>query len=776
MTRSRRVAVLFAVTYGLMAIGLVTADNDPPHYQGNSIDCLNCHMPHHAPGMTITAVEGNPNLCMTCHNPGGLAAAKPFVDADQALPGVRGTSHRFDSGPSGHVEPALTNTSSGTVRSGGSFTGRIERAYSITITSVGDVGTAMFGWNDGEGGSGSATTGSAVPLNDGLELDFLTGSAPPDFVAGDSFLLFVRTDLVLPSSASSNIEERRMAARIREGKVVCSVCHDQHRQDLQPFDAAAPPFAGPGSGWGRHYQRHTNDFNQMCVVCHAVRDVTSADQGSHPVGVPIPGGDFQTPPGLPLDGQSELRCMTCHSPHFTDSGGANGGQGDGYLLRTSINDLCLECHTLSDQASGSHFDPSSGLLWPGGQYGSSFPAHSAERRGACVNCHWPHGWPDDADPPQDYARLWVERYDTAADGTDPADAEDLCFTCHDGSPAGTDIRGEFQKGTNGTEVFHHPVSDPEQTSGRSVECVNCHNPHRARPDNKLAGVTGVSLAGNPVGPGTADDRDLVQYELCLKCHGDTFNGARAETTNKRLDFQTTNSAVHPIAGPGQNQSSNLNAAFRGGLTTSSTVECTDCHNNEATADAFGPASNSTSSPQGPHGSTNAAIRRGQYRATYLASEGPNNYNRSNFELCFLCHDPARLVEARKRDDNPPARTNFYDDIDGRDNLHEVHLVDRISDTRATCKNCHYNVHSNRTANNTQYNIDGVIYDSPPDTVKTHLVSFSPDITPRGGRAKPEWWINTATRQRRCYLDCHGGQMSGFPYRPPSSGDDAPFTP
>jgi len=762
----------------LLLIAPATADNDPPHYRGNSIDCFNCHMPHHAPGLTITAVEGNPNLCMTCHNPGGLAAAKPFVDGDQALPGVSGTTHRFDSGPSGHVEAALTNTSNGNVRSGGAFSGRIERSYTITITTGGDVGTATFNWNDSEGASGSATSGPAVALNDGLDVTFLAGDTSPDFVLADSWTLFVRTDLGLPDLASSDIEERRMARRVTEGKVVCSVCHDQHRQDLQPFDPAAPPFSGPGTGEGRHYQRRSNDINQMCVTCHAARDVVSSTQGSHPVGVGIPGGDFQTPPSLPLDAQAELRCLSCHSPHFTDSGGANGGQGDGYLLRTSINDLCFECHTLADRAAGSHFDSVDGLLWPGGQYGSSFPAHSADKRGACVNCHWPHGWPDDADLPQDYSRLWVERYDVAADGSDPADAEDLCFTCHDGTPAATDIRGEFQKGSNGAEIFHHPVSDPEQTAGRSVECVNCHNPHQARPDNKLAGVTGVDLAGNPVGPATGNNRDLVQHELCFKCHGDTFNSSRPETTNKRLDFQTSNSAFHPVAGPGHNQSTNLANALLGGLATTSTIECTDCHNNQATADALGPAANSAASPKGPHGSSNAAIRRAAYRATYLESEGPTDYNRADFELCFLCHDPARLVEARRSDDNPPASTNFYDDIGGEDNLHHLHLEDRINKTRATCKNCHFNIHSNRTANNTQYRVDGVVFGSPPVGFKTHLVNFSPDITPLGARAKPEWWINTNTLERRCFLNCHDGEMDGndgAQYRPPG-GDDSPTLP
>ncbi|MFQ5524689.1 MAG: cytochrome c3 family protein [Thermoanaerobaculia bacterium] len=780
-----RPVVLAIILFAAAAPETLAQFVDPPHSDVLLPDapCLACHTPHHADGISIIKAQTVPLLCQSCHNVTGQAANRPLSDTDQAFPGLSGTSHRWDSGPSGHVEAAGTNLSAGLIRSAGAFTGRIERTYTITVTGPpggGDAGIATFSWTDSEGGSGSGTSGAAVPLDAGLTLDFIDAPASPSFLPGDTWTLWVRTDLRAPDPGIAF--EADMANRFQRSaeKVVCTVCHNQHWQDKQPFDPNAPPFTGAGSGWtgtgvGRHYQRVQNDTNQMCTTCHEVRDVTSSDQGSHPVGVPIPADPtFQTPLQLPLDAGANVRCMTCHAPHFFPGGNpATSGTDDGYILRAAITEVCFECHTLADRVAGSHFDAATGVLWPGGEYGSSFPAHTAEKRGSCVNCHWPHGWPDDATPAQDYPRLWVERYDIAADGSDPADAEDLCFTCHDGSPAGTDIRGEFQKGTNGADIFHHPISDPEQTAGRSVECVDCHNPHKARPDNKLAGATGIDLAGNPVGPGTGNERDLVQYELCFKCHGDTFNSSRPGTSNKRLDFQTSNSAFHPVAGQGQNQSANLNNALLGGLSTTSTIDCTDCHNNEATADAFGPASNSPASPKGPHGSTNAAIRRAEY---WTDLQGPASWNRSNFELCFLCHDPARLVEARRDDDNPPASTNFYDTIDGRDNLHEVHLVDRIDDTRATCKNCHFNVHSNRTADNTQYNVNGTIFTSPPAGFKTHLVNFSPDITPFGGRALPEWWINTSTRQRRCYLSCHGADMEGFPYRPAAAGDDSPTIP
>ena len=138
---------------------------DPPHDVSNNINCINCHTPHGAAGGSITREAGNPNLCMTCHTPAGLATNRPFNDADQALPGVTGSSHRWDSGPSGHVERQAGNTSSGSLRSGGVFTGRIEKRYTITISASGDLGMATYDWSDGQGNNGSGFSGNNILLD-----------------------------------------------------------------------------------------------------------------------------------------------------------------------------------------------------------------------------------------------------------------------------------------------------------------------------------------------------------------------------------------------------------------------------------------------------------------------------------------------------------------------------------------------------------------------------------------------------------------------------------
>lgn len=784
-------AIALAVLVSGLAVAIAWAW-DPPHDLDHGIECTTCHTPHAAAGGSITRVAGNSNLCQSCHVAGGRASARALPNVDEALPSpglpggtpASGNSHRWDSGPAGHVKADPANTSTGRIQSGGSYAGAYPTTYTITITAPGDAGAAAFSWTSTLGDAGTGVSGSSVLLHHGLTLTFTNGTASPAFKPGERWRLHVRTELNMPANA-------QIAARMPEGKLMCSTCHDQHTQSRQPFDPNAPAYGGSGTGWtgtgvGRHFQRARNDTNQMCTDCHSVRNVTSATQGSHPVGVAVPGnGFFRSPPTLPLDATARVRCLTCHQPHF-------GPATDGTLRRLSnTNSLCTECHTLADPATASHLNPTTGALWPGGQYGSTFPTVDASKRGFCTNCHVPHGWPDNTDTTRKFPRLLAERHDAAKDGSDPDSAENLCFTCHDGSPAATNIRAEFQKGTAptapGANVFRHPIADSEQVAlggspARSVECLDCHNPHRATSGNKLAGVTGIDATGAAIGLGTANPRDPAQHEVCFKCHGDSYNAGRPETSNKRLDFQTSNSAFHPVAGPGRNRSVNLQRQLVGFGASPDlgtvTIRCTDCHNNEATRNAQGPAASSTSSPKGPHGSANATIRRANY---WTSTSGPTSFTESNFELCYLCHDVNRHTLNEKAPEyegtaSRQAFTNYYDSpgkfasSKGRHNLHRYHLVAKVSTTRATCRECHSDVHSNRTANNTQYNIDGVVHTSPPDGAHTHLVSFGANDQPCCGRAKPEWWLNTTTGERRCYLVCHGTTHNGFAYGPPARDD------
>lgn len=447
--------------------------------------------------------------------------------------------------------------------------------------------------------------------------------------------------------------------------------------------------------------------------------------------------------------------------------------------------LCTTCH----QKQG----------WLGSRHEASnapYPATGSTTVGdrACLNCHKPHNG-------EGPTRLLTTQNLSATPL--PWAEENVCFSCHRSGGTGIDpgtaraapdIQTQANKAVSHPFAFktdeHQPVftartPEPEPVLNvvKHVECADCHNPHqvRALPGNVHEGMKGISLSGATV----VDDAttDLKQYEVCFRCHGDSFAtfippaATRPPSgSNKRLEFQLSNDAFHPVAGPGKNQSPYLNnvldtpdGQLKGNdstgarLTRFSVILCTDCHNNDATADTQGSARNSPSGPKGPHGSSHTRM----LRANYSTATGTNNapfggYNPTNFALCFLCHDEARLRGNR---------SNFYQPGGvgaGRGNLHQVHLVDR---TNASCHECHNNVHSNVAAANTDYR------NVPPGT-PSHLVNFAPTV----GRAtgSDPWYGDTTTRPRwgrtpggdpYCFASCHGkgnamdGQKSV--YRPPN---------
>lgn len=655
-------------------------------------------------------VGGNGNLCLSCHVVGGLAAAYPFVAADQAMPSpglppgmpASGTSHRWDSGAAGHIEPDAGNTSVGEIVPGGVFSGRLPKTYTLTVIASGDVGSAVFSWSDTLGGGGTGlSSGVDVALDEGVTVSFVDGTSPPSFVAGDVWRIFVRTDLRAPTTAA-------MSGRLDNGRAMCSTCHDQHKQVRAPFDATAPPYGGAGTGEGRHFMRVDNDEGNMCNDCHVDRVVTTSIDGSHPVDILVPGsGGTQPPAGLPLDPNDRVVCMTCHQVHDSPA-------DDGSLVRIpNRTSLCVECHTLADTATpASHFDPgSAGALWPGGQYGSTFPAITDPSQTAtCANCHQAHGWPDTADPATDYPRLQVDL------------EEDLCFTCHDGSPASADVRTDFQKAS-----FHpvgmasevHQAGEPATVTVRHVECEDCHGPHDAvsrvdipgpaaspRPaSGPLTAVRGVNLAGNEVSPAS------YEYELCFRCHADSPNLPAAPTqrqfpeSNLRLEFNGSMASYHPVAVQGTNPSV-PSLITTNGWDETSLMSCTTCHNNDD-----GPAAGGTGA-NGPHGSDWPSLLERRY------DTGDNlSFSQARYSLCFKCHSWSSLSSGTSFDD------------------HNKH----VSGERTPCNVCH----------------------DPHASANPKLINFDTSVvSPYNGTLE---YVSTGTHNGRCTLRCHGKNHNNYTY-------------
>jgi|GEM_PF-1258169 len=679
-------SALLLATFAVLAYAL-----DPPHnFVTNSIDCSNCHTAHKTlsgPGFAGLIPRNEPaitNLCLSCHVSGGSATNKPFADNDQAYPSpglptgvtATGTSHRWDSGASGHVEAVGTPLSTGTVQSGlqsgTSFTARYAKTYTITTTGTGTT----FSWNcrrwptdtDLACGSGTGNATGTTLLNDNITVTF-TGP----FVAADQWRIYVRPDINQPDAVNQAADYPYMNPRIFDGKITCSACHNQHLQTATPFDSTAPAYGGPGTGANRHFQRVNNDTDQMCKDCHSVRNVgtLSGQTGnlSHPVGVTIPAGLYKTPTTLPLDKSTptqKVQCMSCHKPHFFSPSPTN----DGTLLRVSNHTtLCTDCHTNSDTVTpAAHLNATTGVLWPGGQYGSDFPQITdTTKRGFCTNCHQPHGWPDNVTPSQDFPTLLVDR------------EENLCYTCHDtNGPAGRNAQSLFIN----PKTIRHPVLDSEQAPGRSVECTDCHNAHkttgqahtysttadlnRNQVSNAIKGVLGWAVnytgLGNFVAPAAGNYSDVnpavYEYQICFKCHsgkswsfGTPPNGlspngtvATPVQTDLAQEFSPNNKSGHPIV-TGLNSYPNsgvpkaltaagMSAPWSTNLGTQ-TMMCSDCHN----TDAASPAA------QGPHGSAVNFMLRGPnvYWPTNSAGAKYNLGNNTSGTaflaglFCLNCH-------------------------------------------------------------------------------------------------------------------------------------------
>ena len=474
-------AGLLSLALGLLVCPTPLLASDPPHAAGaGNIQCVSCHKLHGAVGGTLTTVQGNSNLCLSCHVSGGLATNKALLTSDQAIPAglvgatVGGTSHRWDSGPQGRITKGTPNTSTGTIKSSGVYTGAYAATVELKISTAGATGIAKYDWRMTTAGSTTVWTTSttAVPTSatatalgtTGVSLAF---SATGTFVLNDIFYLYVRSDLRAPVAPA-------MLNRTESGNMMCSSCHDQHLQANAPFDPAASQTYTAGTTNNRHFQRVANDTGALCGDCHAARNVGKGGT-SHPVHVNRAAAPNTKAPSasLILSFAGNVECLTCHDVH----GAPTATTPTGMLLRVSNSSaLCTDCHTLADTTTANtHTNPTTGILWPGDQYGgSTYPAFTlAADKGACKNCHTPHGWPDAGNPGQKYGLALGARQDN------------LCTTCHDSNgPSTKDVLTQISKGVR------HPV---QRTSGsRLVGCADCHNPHMA-----VAGVHAAAVS--PVG-------------------------------------------------------------------------------------------------------------------------------------------------------------------------------------------------------------------------------------------------------------------------------------
>lgn len=415
----------------------------------------------------------------------------------------------------------------------------------------------------------------------------------------------------------------------------------------------------------------------------------SANLGSvlyddHPISMELSTEDLEisAPPvgsAVKLDRHNVVQCRSCHDPH-------NNTEGKFLVMNPAQGALCVTCHVKSGWNVSEHSHPTSSQ-------------HRQLVDQACSSCHVDHGAPA--------PRLLRQS------------EENLCYTCHDGNRnsaletvGATEIVTVFNKASRHPVALTNGIHDagegplnstpppssylPEQspTVTRHVECADCHNAHAVTNTDTIGQINGtlrqewgVTISGVKISPAT------YEYQICLKCHGDSQNLPPNEI-NKRTEFDPLNRSFHPVVAPGTN-------SFVPGLlapwTATSTMNCTSCHGN-----------NDPSGAQGPHGSDYTPLLKNQYTATSGTAEGSSTY-----ALCYSCHD----------------RTTLFNATLSRFPNHSAHVVTN----QFSCKTCH-NSHGSRNY---------------------HLINFDltdPRILPApSGRLE---FVDQGANHGSCYITCH----------------------
>jgi len=394
--------------------------------------------------------------------------------------------------------------------------------------------------------------------------------------------------------------------------VQCTSCHNPHQVDFPKFLRAnrlqSRTFAtsqsekrvGPGSRGGQPAQEGAI----LCLFCHDKPGwpYNPEDLNSH-------FGDRQTgvfddarlKPGATNlhDNETpvvaERACLVCHDPHTRQGAIRILREGVDPVGNVAIEQTCFQCHQPQETS----------IL--------QAPTRAPDIR----------------------TQFFKDREGNGNHGTSPTgSAMDLTLALghqpvfvdlpKEGVQLGSDNRlpsyfgGPFQEPANNKDRNVVPGAQTPDTS--HIECVDCHNMHRVTRRNRFQGMPGVTIRSGIVAKtllGVDEKREPYIYEVCLRCHGNTFNnhvrealfsavgtgkivqargnnpidparGVNAHGSNKRKEFDPNatpfypenfriqdpnnpagplipdpnppmvNTSFHPVFQPGRNQSGVLN--------------------------------------------------------------------------------------------------------------------------------------------------------------------------------------------------------------------------
>lgn len=269
-----------------------------------------------------------------------------------------------------------------------------------------------------------------------------------------------------------------------------------------------------------------------------------------------------------------------------------------------------------------------------------------------------------------------------------------------------DISRDFAKN------YRHPVFDkpgihdagetlPEinPTAPRHADCVDCHSPHQLAPNAPFNGIKGKRM-------GNFNAQITKEYELCYRCHSDSLN-LPLKSTNKRVEFSTSNPSFHPVEDEGKNLAViSLIRPYREKKSSPSDISiitCGDCH-----------GSDDPNSPRGPHGSKYQGLLVDNY------ATGDNLVESSfAYALCYRCHKRSSIL----------ANESF--------SSHSRHIAGErnFKGGGTSCHTCH---------------------SSHGSTENRYLIRFNRDYVSESSSGKLKFVEKgTYTFHGECWLSCHG---------------------
>ncbi len=288
--------------------------------------------------------------------------------------------------------------------------------------------------------------------------------------------------------------------------VQCTSCHNPHQVNYPKFLRA---------NW---FHRETNNpdpaknnQNQqiLCLFCHDKPRWIDSTHAIAPVirnKYPLVNNDpANVNSGYDYDGNhtvSEYACRNCHDPHTIQGAKRLHREGVNAQGTDGIESTCYLCHAPNTgptapgtlvagdptTATNPRFVPATGRPAPdvysefskdiGVGNCATFP-----KCGSAMNLQFAQG----------HEPVFVARSQEGVELESPA------------PPAGN----EYPPGVSSADSAH-------------IECVDCHNPHQVVRDNRLRGIKGISFTGQVVETTPADLNRPYVYEVCFRCHGNSY--------------------------------------------------------------------------------------------------------------------------------------------------------------------------------------------------------------------------------------------------------------